>query len=194
MITIRTWALSGSGAGCYYSTSHGVAVYSRTYRPVVPVQIRYYQDSFISADELTRGCSSSSPGSSSCFGMSRKEQNVTGSILSLIGGVLTLIEIFAVIAMCMCCRDGPKKNRFKKSVGSKGTIPITCVPSAQPVYPSQPQVLQADVLPQPGYVQGSMIPQPAVVNPYYVPQSKSAQHGYTSSTQSIPLIPPVMSL
>ena len=184
MITIRTWTLSGSGAGCYYAYDHAVALYSKTYRSVVPIHIRYYQDSFISADELTLGCSYSSPDSSSCFGMSRKEQNLTGSILFLIGGILTLIEIFAVVAMCMCCRDRLKKKPTKEKDETYASLvpPAQPVPSAQPVPPTQPGYVpqpsyapQPSYVPQPGYAQPSYVPQPGYAQPSYVPQPGYAQ-------------------
>ena len=74
------WTLSYSEPGCYYSNQYKPATYGYSRVPNVPIHIRYYKDSFISADELTYGCSSSSTSSDSCFGISRKQQNTTGSI------------------------------------------------------------------------------------------------------------------
>ena len=54
------WTLSYSEPGCYYSNQYKPATYGYSPVPNVPIHIRYYKDSFISADELTYGCSSSS--------------------------------------------------------------------------------------------------------------------------------------
>ena len=100
----RAWQLSGSGAGCYYSHNYNAAIYGKDSTSVVPVRVRYYMDSFISADEMTQGCSSSAVSSSaSCFGMSRSEQNKTGGIVSAVGFILTAAEIAVLISMCICC-------------------------------------------------------------------------------------------
>ena len=153
------WALSYSDAGCYYSNKYNPATYGYSYVSQIPVQIRYYKDSFISADELTFGCSSSSTSSDSCFGMSRKEQNVTGSVLSAIGVLLVILEIAAVVGLCLCCRDTLKsltstKHRHMKAYPD-------AVPVAAPAY-GQPQPPYGQPQPQPQYGQ------PAA-NPYMPP-------------------------
>ena len=94
------WTLSYSEPGCYYSNQYKPATYGYSYVPNVPIHIRYYKDSFISADELTYGCSSTTISSDSCFGMSRKQQNTTGLKLIVAGIVLYIIEI---VAFCVFC-------------------------------------------------------------------------------------------
>ena len=94
------WTLSYSEPGCYYSNQYKPATYGYSRVPNVPIHIRYYKDSFISADELTYGCSSSSTSSDSCFGISRKQQNTTGSIVTGIGALLVLLEIAAFLGLC----------------------------------------------------------------------------------------------
>ena len=94
------WTLSYSEPGCYYSNQYKPATYGYSRVPNVPIHIRYYKDSFISADELTYGCSSTTISSDSCFGMSRKQQNTTGLKLIVAGIVLYIIEIVAVCVFC----------------------------------------------------------------------------------------------
>ena len=94
------WTLSYSEPGCYYSNQYKPAAYGYSRVPNVPIHIRYYKDSFISADELTYGCSSTTISSDSCFGMSRKQQNTTGLKLIVAGIVLYIIEIVAVCVFC----------------------------------------------------------------------------------------------
>ena len=94
------WTLSYSEPGCYYSNQYKPATYGYSRVPNVPIHIRYYKDSFISADELTYGCSSSSTSSDSCFGISRKQQNNTGFILIVTGIVLYILEIVAGCVFC----------------------------------------------------------------------------------------------
>ena len=97
------WTLSYSEPGCYYSNQYKPATYGYFRINQVPIHIRYYKDSFISADELTYGCSSTTISSDSCFGMSLKQQNNTGSVLIAIGIVLYIIEIVAFCVFC-CVR------------------------------------------------------------------------------------------
>ena len=96
------WTLSYSEPGCYYSNQYKPATYGYSRVSNVPIHIRYYKDSFISADELTYGCSSTTTSSDSCFGISRKQQNITGSVLTGIGALLALLEIVYVVKK-MCC-------------------------------------------------------------------------------------------
>ena len=96
------WPLSGSGAGCYYRNDYAEALYGKNPADRLPIHIRYYKDSFISADELTEGCSSTLSSFSSCFGISRKHQDIIGIVLIVIGAPLALIEI-VVVVIDMCC-------------------------------------------------------------------------------------------
>ena len=97
------WTLSYSKPGCYYSNQYKPATYGYSRVSNVPIHIRYYKDSFISADELTYGCSSTTISSDSCFGMSLNQQNNTGSVLIAIGIVLYILEIVAFCVFC-CVR------------------------------------------------------------------------------------------
>ena len=148
------WPLSGSGAGCYYRNDYAEALYGKNRADRLPIHIRYYKDSFISADELTEGCSSTtSSSSSSCFGMSKSEQTKTGAIVTVVGLILIGLEIGAVVLTCLCCRD-----TIKGTFGKKDTLlKKENVPTAQPAY-AQPAYAQPGY--QPGY-------QPAYAQPVY---------------------------
>ena len=99
-----TWTLSYNHSGCYYSNQYQPAIYGYSRINQIPVQVRYYKDSFISADELTEGCSSTLSSFSSCFGISRKHQDIIGIVLIVIGALMALIEIVVVVIdMCCCC-------------------------------------------------------------------------------------------
>ena len=149
---IRAWTLSGSGSGCYYSNDYETSMYGKTYVSNIPVHVRYYKDSYISADELTMGCSSSSSSSSSCFGASEKEQNITGAVITIIGVLLIALEIVAIVALCMCFKETLSKLTKKKS--KKQIMP------AQPVYPSAAQ---------PGYPPAGQPGYPPAGQPGYPP-------------------------
>ena len=98
------WTLSYSEPGCYYSNQYKPATYGYSRVPNVPIHIRYYKDSFISADELTYGCSSTFSSFSSCFGISRKHQDIIGIVLIVIGALMAVIEVVLVVKkMCCCC-------------------------------------------------------------------------------------------
>ena len=95
-LTISTWSLSGSGVGCYYNNNYSPVLYSKTYSSVLPIHIRYYKDSFISADETTQGCSSSSTSSTTCFGVAA-DGEVGGYISIVLGGVVLCFGTFISI-------------------------------------------------------------------------------------------------
>ena len=124
--------------------------------------------------------------------MSRKEQNITGIVLSGFGGLLIALEIIIIIAMCFCCKES--LNSLRKKNKKEDNVPLVtqtaqAVPTAQPVYPPQqpsyaPQ--QPSYAPQqPGYIpqqpnygpqQPSYVPQ----QPNYAPQQTGyiPQYGY----------------
>ena len=176
------WTLSYSEPGCYYSNQYKPATYGYSRVPNVPIHIRYYKDSFISADELTYGCSSTSTSSDSCFGISRKQQNITGSVLTGIGALLVLLEIAVVVGLCLCCKDTLKNLTSSKHKSMKTA---NAVPVAQPAY-AQPQPGYAQPgygQPQPGYGQ----PQPGYAQPGYQP-GYQPQPGYGQPAN--PYMPP----
>ena len=81
----------------------------------ISLEIRYYKDSFISADEMTRGCSSSSITSSSCFGVSDEEthKQLVSKIVWIV--VRAVIEVVCVCGVCFllnhfCCNNNVKNN------------------------------------------------------------------------------------
>ena len=125
--------------------------------------------------------------------MSRKEQNITGIVLSVLGGLLIALEIVIVIAMCFCCKESLDSFRKKNEKKEKKIMLVAqtaqAVPIAQPVYPPQqpsyaPQQPSYDpqqpsyAPQQPGYIpqQPSYAPQ----QPNYAPQQPGyiPQYGY----------------
>ena len=160
------WPLSGSGAGCYYNNDYAEALYGKNSVSSLPIHIRYYKDSFISADELTEGCSSSSS-SSSCFGMSKSEQTKTGAIITVVGLILIGLEIGIVVFTCLCCKDTIKGTFGKKdTLLKKENVPTAQPAYAQPAYaqPAYQPGYQSGYQPQPGYQPGY---QPAYAQPVY---------------------------
>ena len=186
-----TWPLSGNAYGCYYHNDYEPAVYTKHKKNDISVSVRYYMDSFIAADELTGGCSSSSPSSSSCFGMSRSEQNKTGAIVTLVGLLLTGLEVGLVIFSCICCRDtvtgafGRKKNGLLDHQAPYAPSQPGYVPTAQPAYvPSQPSYAPS----QPSFIPTA---QPTYGTPGQSTYGTPAQPtynapGYTPSTYGVP--------
>ena len=141
-------------------------------------------DSFISADEMTEGCSSATISSSSCFGLSRSEQNMTATIIVLIGIGLLALEVGLFVFSCLCCRDTvkstlnhKKKNGLLDNEDRPNSSEPSYVPTAQAAYdPSQPSYVPAT---QPSYVPGT---QPVYVSaqqtqntpqPVYIPAQQT---------------------
>ena len=185
----REWAVTGSGAGCYYKNSHQIPVYSSSRPSTVSITVRHYQDSLIAADEFTYGCSYTSSSSSSCFGQSRKEQNITGFVVAGIGVVLLIIEIIVIASVCFCCKEGAKTLSTKRQNDTNAPLInkwVRAIPIAQPVYPPQQQQQQQQQ--QPSYYpqqqqQPSYYPQQQQQQqPSYFPQQTGyiPQYGYVS--------------
>ena len=153
--------MSGDGSGCYYNNDYQPAVYSKYKQLDIVVTVRYYMDSFISADEMTEGCSSATISSSSCFGLSRSEQNMTATIIVLIGIGLLALEVGLFVFSCLCCRDTvkstlnhKKKNGLLDNEDRPNSSEPSYVPTAQAAYdPSQPSYVPAT---QPSYVPGTL--------------------------------------
>ena len=48
-----------AGTGCYYNNNYNPVVYSYIEPSEIAITVRSYQDSYISANQFTQGCSSS---------------------------------------------------------------------------------------------------------------------------------------
>ena len=158
--------MSSSDAGCDYNNDYQTAIYGKEQVSSIPVSVRYYQDSFISASEMTGGCSSGSSSSTSCFGMSRKEQNKLGFGMAGVGLFLFVVEIGLLVFMCMCCKDSIKSMFGRRDNRGLLAGDANAIPTAQPSYmPAQPAT-QPNYMPaQPNY----MPTQPGYA-PYYPQQ------------------------
>ena len=173
----RIWILSGNDAGCEYNNDYQPALYGTSQVSSISVSVRYYQDSYISASEMTGGCSSSSASSTSCFGMSRKEQDKAGYGFAGVGLFLFVVEIGLLVSMCICCKEtiltlfGKKKKSLLKADGN--AIP----PTVQPTYMATAQPVQ------PTYMATAQPVQPTYMPPYtpsqnYMPTAQPIQPNY----------------
>ena len=85
--------LSYNGAGCNYRNKYEIASYGSESSDSIRVQVRHYQDSYIAAEEATKGCSSdiaaeeATKGCSSeninaknCISNSKSSENVSMSV------------------------------------------------------------------------------------------------------------------
>ena len=162
-------------------------MYSLSRPSTITISIRHYQDSLIAADEFTYGCSYTSSSSSSCFGMSRQEQNISGFVVAGIGIVLLIIEIIVILSLCFCCKEGAKTLSTKRQNDTNAPLInkwVRSIPTAQPVYSQQQQQQQ-----QPSYYpqqqqqqQPLYYPQQQQQQPSYYPQQTGyiPQYGYVS--------------
>ena len=187
----REWKVTGSGYGCYYQNSHQIPVYSLSRPSTITISIRYYQDSLIAADEFTYGCSYSSPDSSSCFGLSRQEEYIIGSVIIGFAIVLFIIYIIVVIYICFCSEECAKtlatKSPKRESAppAKKG---VRSIPTAQPVYSQQEQEQEQEQQEQPSYIpqqqeQPTYYPQQQQEQPTYYPQQQQQQPTYYPQQQ-----------
>ena len=194
--------MSSSDAGCDYNNDYQTAIYGTKKVSSIPVSVRYYQDSFISASEMTGGCSSDNPSSTSCFGMSRKEQDKLGYILSTIGVIFFVVEIGVFVYMCIFCKEmisslSGKKKKKSLPKTDNNTIPAQPVqPNYMPTQPTQPvqpnymptqptQPVQPNYMPtqptQPG--QPNYMPTTQPGQPNYMPTTQPGQPNYMPTTQ-----------
>ena len=194
----REWKVTGSGYGCYYQNSHQIPVYSLSRPSTITISIRYYQDSLIAADEFTYGCSYSSPDSSSCFGLSRREEYIIGSVIIGFAIALFIIYIIVVIYICFCSKECAKilatKSPKRESVPppKKG---VRSIPTAQPVYSQQEQEQEQEQQEQPSYYPQQQQEQPTYYpqqqqqqqqQPSYYPQQEQEQPSYYPQQQEQP--------
>ena len=66
--------------------------------------MRSYQDPFIAASSLTRGCNENEK-NGGCFGITKKEMTTYGLYGIIAAGAVTLIELIVLFSACCCCRD-----------------------------------------------------------------------------------------
>ncbi|KAK8815443.1 hypothetical protein WA158_003655 [Blastocystis sp. Blastoise] len=152
--TPATLPLHGvQGMGCeYHDGGWDPATYVLNSRSTVIVTIRYYEDPYIIASDLTSGCSSDSSISTSCFGATKKEQQGTGIILLVIAIIGLCIEIATITLMVFCCKSSFKAIFHKKdslipnkNYGQYSTAPQVVAP---PVYQQQPYYNAYNTQPQ----------------------------------------------
>ena len=72
--------LSYNGAGCNYRNKYEIASYGSESSDSVRVQVRHYQDSYIAAEEATKGCSSENIDEKNCISTSISSENVSMSV------------------------------------------------------------------------------------------------------------------
>ena len=72
--------LSYNGAGCNYRNKYEIASYGSESSDSVRVQVRHYKDSYIAAEEATKGCSSENINEKNCISNSKSSENVSMSV------------------------------------------------------------------------------------------------------------------
>lgn len=72
--------LSYDGAGCNYHNRYEIASYGSESSDSIRVQVRHYQDSYIAAEEATKGCSSENINDKNCISTSISTENVNMSV------------------------------------------------------------------------------------------------------------------
>ncbi|KAK8795677.1 hypothetical protein WA158_000334 [Blastocystis sp. Blastoise] len=104
--------------GCEYHNGGWDPEYYSTSRPVsITFMLRYYDDPFIVASDLTNGCSSSTTSASQCFGLTKKQQTYLGGIIFVVSLIGLAIEGGVIALMIFCCKKNPF-NCFSKKHSS----------------------------------------------------------------------------
>ena len=68
------------------------------------MQIRSYQDPYITASSLTRGCNEEEK-NSNCFGITSTEMKTYGMYAMIVTGAVTLLELVILLSACCCCKQ-----------------------------------------------------------------------------------------
>lgn len=144
------------------------------------MHIRYYKDSFIAAEEMTYGCSSTSTSSSTCFGASRGEQNRTGLIVIIVGAVFVAVEAGAILACVSVC----KKKAMKKSGALLDNESIPTAQVSQAAYAQSSQPAYAQPAAQPNYGAPNY-GQPAFAQPVNQPNYGAPNYGQPAFAQPV---------
>lgn len=74
--------LSYNAAGCNYHNKYEIPTYRSESSDSIRVQVRHYQDSYIAAEEATKGCSSENINEKNCISTSISTENTSMSIKS----------------------------------------------------------------------------------------------------------------
>lgn len=96
---------SHNGTGCYFGSNweplHAV---NKLIPATFTVELRYYQDPVVYLSGLTFGCSElSSQGS--CFGLPKNTLTYISTLMMIVTGAMTLIELIVLIIVCVKCRN-----------------------------------------------------------------------------------------
>lgn len=62
--------MSYNGAGCDYNNKYEIPTYGSEPSDSIRIQVRHYQDSYIAAEEATKGCSSENINEKTCIRIS----------------------------------------------------------------------------------------------------------------------------
>ena len=68
-------SLSYSGGGCDYNNKYEIPTYGSKSRDKIQIRVRHYQDSYIAAEEITKGCSSTNIYETNCISNTVSETN-----------------------------------------------------------------------------------------------------------------------
>ena len=74
--------MSYNAAGCNYHNKYEIPTYRSESSDSIRVQVRHYQDSYIAAEEVTKGCSSENINEKNCISTSISTENTSMSIKS----------------------------------------------------------------------------------------------------------------
>lgn len=94
--------------GCEFSNSWEPLYYEAGEHSTLKFQVRYYQDPFISASSITRGCSERDD-ASNCFGITKKAMTNYGLYIIIGAGGVTALEVIVLLIVC-CVRKGNGEN------------------------------------------------------------------------------------
>ena len=101
-----TWELRAhpTEAGCEFGNSWEPIEYSKKPLNKISLQIRSYQDPYIAASSLTRGCNEDEK-NHNCFGTTKKDMQTIGLYVIMAMGVVCAIELLILFSACCCCRQ-----------------------------------------------------------------------------------------
>lgn len=94
--------------GCEFSNSWEPLYYEAGEHATFKFQVRYFQDPFISASGITRGCSDKDD-ASYCFGITKKTMTNYGLYIIIGAGGVTALEVIVLLIVC-CVRKGHSES------------------------------------------------------------------------------------
>ena len=109
-----------AGIGCYFKNNYNPLIYEFNKPSQIAINVRSFQDSYISADYITRGCSSSDINENYCLTGYSKWDLFSRMMFSYVVSSILMMIIMGCIIICMpLCHKMTSKKYERENLSAK---------------------------------------------------------------------------